>query len=184
MRIAITGGIAEGKSTILAHLERLGATVASADNIAKEILKKESIQTAIGKLAGEESTLAPEKIRLLLSLDDQFRRSLNKLLHPLVIAEIEDSSAQFVEVPLLFETCMHTTFDSIWVAYAGQKVQTERLTQRYPGKDIESLLETQLSSKVRLAFADAVIPTSTDQNSTMLAIEKEVKRWGIPLVVS
>lgn len=184
MRIAVTGGIAEGKSTILTHLESLGASTISADEIARKLLSDEEIQRDISSLAGVNERLEPSKIRLLLSLDDHFRRSLNKLLHPLVLAEIEDSSAMFVEVPLLFETCMHASFDGVWVAYAGRQVQLQRLNQRYPDKDAESILSTQTTGWVRKVFADAIIPTGGELKETLLAIEKEVKRWALPLVVS
>jgi dephospho-CoA kinase len=184
MKIAITGGIAEGKSTVLNHLKSMGATVASADEIAREILRNEDIQVKISNLAGVSEKLEPANIRLLLSLDDGFRRALNKLIHPLVIAEIEDSVAMFVEVPLLLETCMHASFEGVWVTTSGPDIQRQRLRERYPDKDHESIMATQISGSMRRVFADAVIPTGGEMSETLLAVEKEVKRWGLPLVVS
>jgi dephospho-CoA kinase len=184
MRIAITGGIAEGKSEILKYLRSRGANVISADQIAREIMALPATQSAVRDLAEVDEVMDATQLRYLLSIDDHFRRKLNQYIHPKIAAEIEQSTAMFVEIPLLLEACLQVSFDVVWVVTCGIPEQIRRVEVRYPGNDPLEIISTQISSRVRIAFADAVIETDSDLSSTLKRVDEEVKRWGLPLVVS
>ena len=184
MRIAITGGIAEGKSEILKYLQSRGANVISADQIAREIMALPATQSAVRDLAEVDEVVDATQLRYLLSIDDHFRRKLNQYIHPKIAAEIEQSTAMFVEIPLLLEACLQVSFDAVWVVTCGVPEQIRRVEARYPGNDPLEIISTQISSRVRVAFADAVIKTDSDLSSTLKRVDEEVKRWGLPLVVS
>ncbi len=184
MRIALTGGIASGKSTILRYLRELGVQCLSADAVAQDLLWSPNIQREIQSRFSTTEPLSPATIKALLGSSDEDRRAVNHIFHPAVQAEIERSSAVVVEIPLLFETCMHASFDAIWVAFCSRETQTKRLKERYGDEAKFAQFGWQLGSKVGLSFADAVISTEGGRNETYESLLQEAKRWSISLVDS
>jgi dephospho-CoA kinase len=77
MRIAITGGIAEGKSEILKYLRSRGANVISADQIAREIMALPATQSAVRDLAEVDEVMDATQLRYLLSIDRRRNRAIN-----------------------------------------------------------------------------------------------------------
>lgn len=174
--IAVTGGICDGKSTVLQMFEECGALTISADKIARELFQpgKELWERAQNLLAPHQISAPQELTRRqiadLIAVNVLARRQLNHLLHPLIVAEIrqeveraravKSGGALVVEVPLLIEIGMQGEVDRILVAYAGYALQLERLTARISDSEKAALyLQTQLPTSVKVAFADWVIPT-------------------------
>jgi dephospho-CoA kinase len=160
MRIAITGGIAEGKSTVLKGLAEAGYLIASSDTIAREVWERPVVQAEVAALLGTPH-VSREAVRLAVATDPGFRRRLNRITHPRIIAELLATPAQFYEIPLLCETCVQSAFDRVWVVTCGLGTQLQRLAERL-GSEVEArlFLQTQLSSEVKLAFADLVVRTN------------------------
>ena len=78
---------------------------------------------------------------------------------------------EFLEIPLLVETCTHTLFDEVWVVACGGEIQRQRMRERgLNDDDIELILATQLSSRVKQAFSTAVIRT----NDTLDSVHSQV----------
>jgi dephospho-CoA kinase len=184
MRIAVTGGIASGKSTILQMLRKRGIFTLSADALAKDVLWDESVQDRLMSRFESEEPVSGVVLKSLLMQGNENRRAINRIMHPAIVSQIEASSATFIEVPLLFETCLQTSFDAIWVASCAKEVQISRLRARYGEKANFDQISWQLDSKVARAFADAVIDTSVSQAETLGSLLQEGKSWGIELVVS
>src|SRR5579872_1266297 len=129
-RVGVTGGIAEGKSTVLRYLREAGYSVASADDIARKVSAEPDVRAQIGRLAGLTSDFTTAELRHHLMSDIGLRRALNAALHPRIIAELRATSADFVEVPLLIETAIQSSFDEIWVVTCGAEEQVARLNLR------------------------------------------------------
>ncbi len=165
MRIAITGGICEGKSTVLEWLREDGWAVCSSDSVAAEIFARAEINREIARLAGLAHPVEPGALRAAILGSAEVRRSVNRFLHPLITPLILSASGvpgtTFVEVPLLIETCLQPRFDEVWVVTCGLREQRRRLLERYRDKVlVERVLSTQLPSLARLAFADRIVRTN------------------------
>jgi len=184
MRIAVTGGIASGKSTILQMLQEWGISTISGDAIARDVLWSPDVQAQLMERFSSTESVSPLMLRDLMSQGDDCRRAVNHIMHPAVAAEMAVSTARVFEVPLLFETCLNVSFDAIWVAFCRPETQSKRLQERY-GKVIQfDPVSWQLDSKVLLSFADSVISTDGSTTETFESLLQEAKRWDLPLVVS
>ncbi|MEI8283112.1 MAG: dephospho-CoA kinase [Armatimonadota bacterium] len=184
MRIAITGGIASGKSTLLQMLRERGISTLSADALAGDVLWENDVQAQLMAHFKTIEPVSPVVLKSLLSQSDENRRAVNRILHPAIAEEMERSSAVVVEVPLLFETCLHVTFQSIWVTTCTKQTQIDRLRARYGNAANLEQISWQLDSKVAISFADSVIPTDGDHAETLATLLQEAKRWGVSLAVS
>jgi dephospho-CoA kinase len=158
-RIAITGGIAEGKSTVIAQLRSMGFPTCSADEIVRPLLQTPEVETRIASLTGLPIPL--DRRAVLRSIVDSasIRRSVNRVLHGPVAEAISRSDAIFYEIPLLVETCLQASFDQIWVVTCGESEQVRRLRERY-GVGWEALIASQLPSRAKLPFGDVTIRTN------------------------
>lgn len=172
MKVALTGGIAEGKSTILARLASSGVAVESADRLAREVFELPEVNDAIADLVGVSSPIAPARLRAALMVDPSIRRSVNALMHEPIVERVETSSATVIEVPLLFESCLQSRFQYVLVAACGREIQRLRLAERYGAEvDFEAILASQLPSEVKVAFADHVIRTDQPIESVHMNID-------------
>lgn len=184
MRIAVTGGIAEGKSTLLKLLSGMGFECTSADAAARDIFYEPEVQSELMGLLGVESEVSPTLLRTMIGRDHELRREVNFLLHPRVIELLLQQSAVFIEIPLLIETCLQSKFDAIWVVKCSPETKLERLKNRgikEPGNDLD---QVQFEPAARLAFADCVFNTDLSIAQTAEQLKKEVKSYGFSPVVS
>jgi dephospho-CoA kinase len=160
MKIAITGGIATGKSTLLRALAEMGHSVASADDIARQLFGLPEFQADLGRLLGASLPIDASAVRAGIGADPQIRKVVNRLFHGPIMTKLFASPAVFCEIPLLLEVCAQELFDQVWVVTCAPQVQTERLMARYGSDvDVSGILEAQLPSSVRVAFADRIIRT-------------------------
>lgn len=176
--IALTGGIASGKSTIAARLARHGAVVVDADALVKEVQQPGSpvlaqIAEAFGSdVIDAEGALDRAAVGAIVFSDPAELARLNRIVHPAVRAESARRFAQafsrdpaavvVYDVPLLVEARVDDPWDLIVVAHAPAPIRAERL-MHYRGMspaEAESRLASQVSDARRLEVADVVIDTS------------------------
>ena len=175
MRIAITGGIAEGKSTVLRMLADLGFAVASSDEFARTVFQSEDVQSELRSLLGAQEPVTRDLIRAAIQSSAEIRRSVNRIMHPRIRHLNENSDATFFEVPLLIETCLQGKYDRVWVVTCGQAEQERRLRVRYgPELSFEKLVATQVSARVRLAFADRIFRTNEPVDAVLQSLSAAV----------
>ena len=161
-RIGLTGGVAEGKSTVLGYLRQAGLRTASADAEAREVFIGHERELA--ELLQRPLPLDRAEMRTRMTADKDLRRSINRLMHRLVVERLAGLRADVVEVPLLIETCMMSLFDEIWVVTCGPEEQLKRLAARLGSADeARRLIATQLPTRVKCVFANEVI--RTDQSA-------------------
>ena len=166
MRVAITGGIAEGKSTVLGYLRESGARTASADDAAREVFADASMQNRIAKLSGLRAPIDRETLRAAIAERPELRRELNLLMHGPILTRLMQSDALFVEIPLLIEACLQARFDRVWVVTCGRQEQLRRLAERLGGEPAAlEMLETQLRTESKVPFADRIIRTNQAEPS-------------------
>jgi dephospho-CoA kinase len=184
MRIAITGGIASGKSTLIKMLRDRGISTLSADALAGDVLWEKDVQAQLMSYFSTSEPVTPVVLKTLLSQGDENRRAINRIMHPIIAEQLNQTTALAIEVPLLFETCLQVNFQSIWVASCSREAQLSRLQERYGNTASFGQISWQLDSKVALSFADSIIKTDVSLDESLETLLQEAKRWGITLAVS
>lgn len=182
--IALTGGIASGKSTIARRLAEHGAVVVDADQIVRDVQQPGSaVLQRIAEVFGTE-VITPDGALDRAALgsrvfgDPEQLARLNAIVHPAVRAESqrrfeaaidEDPSAVVVyDVPLLVEARVDDPWDLIVVAHAPAEVRRRRLVE-LRGLDERSArerIDAQVSDDERRAVADVVIDTGGSLDET------------------
>ncbi|WP_448720671.1 dephospho-CoA kinase [Microbacterium natoriense] len=187
--IALTGGIASGKSTIARRLAERGAVIVDADALVREVqapgtpvlrrIEKEfgaDVIAADGSLdraaLGQKAFGDPERLAVL-----------NRIVHPAVRAEsqrrfdealLDDPEAVVVyDVPLLVEARVDDPWDLVVVAHAPASVRLRRLIE-LRGMDeaaAQARIDAQVPDDRRLAIADAVIDTGGTVASTLEQVD-------------
>lgn len=176
LRLAVTGGIAEGKSTVVSYLADLGLTTISADDVARRVLAEPDMQRRVGERFGLEVPLQRGALREVIASDHAARRDLNRLMHPAILSRLEVSGAQVVEVPLLIESALLRLAPRIWVVTCGPTEQRRRLIERVGEPELaERLIRGQLPSRAKLPFADAIVRTDSP-TSIVLTVVRELAR--------
>ena len=123
IKVAVTGGIGSGKSTLCQHFKSLGFPVISADEQAAKGLKTNSpIYPDILKLFPTNQELQPKKIAEEIFSKPLLKKSFEQIMHPYIFQCIKDEEEYllkqnhriiFYEIPLLFETNMSYHFNYI-----------------------------------------------------------------------
>ncbi|WP_341974398.1 dephospho-CoA kinase [Microbacterium sp. LWO13-1.2] len=176
--IALTGGIASGKSTIARRLADHGAIIVDADQIVRDVQAPGSpVLQQIAEAFGDgvitaEGALDRASLGAKVFGDPELLARLNGIVHPAVRAESQrrfeeaqaaDSSAVVVyDVPLLVEARVDDPWDLIVVAHAPVAERLRRLVE-LRGMDERSAqerIDAQVSDDRRLAIADVVIDTA------------------------
>lgn len=186
-RIAITGGVAEGKTTVLQMFAALGATTLSSDSIAATLLLpgtdlwRQVIQEFGQAITTADGSLARERLAQLAFSEVRVRRRLNRLMHPAVVRALEthleamprDLPLVFVEVPLLIEVALQGWFDGVIVVQATPSLQRRRLFERgLPHSRVRQILQAQLPTRCKVAFADWVIRTHRSLESVQGQVQR------------
>ncbi|MBO9627025.1 MAG: dephospho-CoA kinase [Microbacterium sp.] len=187
--IALTGGIASGKSTIARRLASHGAVIVDADQIVRDVQAPGgAVLDAIAEEFGADVISdAGELDRAALGAKvfgapDRLA-ALNALVHPAVRAEsqrrfeaafAEDADAVVVyDVPLLVEARVDDPWDLIVVAYAPASVRLRRLVE-LRGLDeasAQARIDAQVPDERRLAIADEVIDTAGSEADTLAQVD-------------
>jgi dephospho-CoA kinase len=134
MRIALTGGIACGKSLLAKYLNELGVETIDADDIVHELIPEDERRRIAAKVFA----------------DPQARRELEARIHPLVKARIDEflaaNSGAIAVIPLLFEVHWDSEYDIICTVAASEENQMNRMTamRGYSRQDAENRLRAQL----------------------------------------
>nr|WP_274635757.1 dephospho-CoA kinase [Microbacterium bovistercoris] len=176
--IAVTGGIASGKSTIARRLAAHGAVVVDADALVREVqqpgspvLDRIAAEFGVGMLREDGSLDRAALGARVFGHPDRIAR-LNAIVHPAVAAESQRRFAQaraadpdavvVYDVPLLVEARGTGEWDLVVVAHAPAEIRQRRLVElRGMGADdARARIASQATDAQRLAVADVVIDTS------------------------
>jgi dephospho-CoA kinase len=143
--IGLTGGIASGKSSVAALLERLGAPVIDADQLAREVVEPgESALAQIAESFGQQvlnpdGTLNRAALGEVVFADPAKRRLLESITHPAIRQRAEEKLARlkaagaktaFYVAPLLIEAGITSRVHEVWVVYLDHETQLARLMAR------------------------------------------------------
>lgn len=177
MKIAVTGGIATGKSTVSRLLAKcLGADVIDADLICRDLLINgqpgwHGVRQAWGeRFMDTKGRIDRVLLRNTIFADDAVRLGLEQILHPLVRTEIDKAALQkkligedlLVEIPLLFETGWQDDFDWIVTIFATENRCVQRIVARdkVTKENAKRILAVQMPLVCKALLADSVIDNS------------------------
>ncbi len=186
LKVALTGGIATGKSYVLWRLKSRGVPVIDADDIVHEMLGPgSSTASAIAAHIGrgflkpdgsvDRSLLAAKVFR-----EPSTRRQIEAMIHPHVYDVIRkwfnmlDGPLGVASIPLLYETHREQDFDVVVVTMCPPEVQLERLLSREGMSEEEALqrIAAQMPAKEKAARGNFVIQTGGTKPETDSQVEE------------
>ncbi len=170
-RVALTGGIASGKSTVADQFAALGVPVIDTDVIAREVV--EPGQPALAEVVATFGTgvldasgrIDRRRMREHIFADPDARRRLEAILHPAIRAEMARQSLaaagpyQVLVIPLLAEGGRRDHVDRVLLVDVPEELQIERLVMRdgVTHEQAQASLKAQATRAARLTLADDVI---------------------------
>lgn len=154
MKIAITGGIGSGKSTVSNIIKEEGYVVFSCDAIYAELLCDKSFADSLADVFGAEifldGILNRKKLSDIVFNDVSALQKLNELSHPAVIkraiGKMEGLPLSFCEVPLLFENGYENMFDGIIVVLRDTKKRINSVIKR------DNLSVEEIEARIKAQF--------------------------------
>jgi len=188
--VALTGGIASGKSVVAGILEELGCYIHHADEAAHQLMEPgkpawKEIASHFGeKILSKDRTINRSRLGKIIFKDEKERHFLNKLIHPLVLEEkkkaikkIEEEGRHTIfisEAALTIEAGFSGFFDKVIVVYCKKEVQIERIMKRDQVNRAEAIkkLKSQMEPAKKLEYADYIINTSGPFKSTVEETER------------
>ena len=189
-KIAITGNLGTGKTTILKILQDLGFSTFSCDEAVKELYEDLDVKEGIVKIFGKEileteGEINKKRILEKILKDQELKKRLENILHPLVkekflefIKENEKEKVIFAEVPLLFEVGWESLFDEIWVVSCSEKTQKERIAKKGLEENIGSeILKFQLPLKEKEKRAHKIVFSEKDIKELKEEIKEMLKEY-------
>ena len=176
LKIALTGGIGSGKSTVAERFAGHGVPVIDADLIARTLVQpdqpayREIVAVFGSSIVTPEGRLDRGRLRAIVFSDPAGRRRLESILHPRVYATMERQAADLnasyglLVIPLLVETGQLKLADRILVVDLPEVEQIRRVCRRdgLSEAEVRSILQAQADRAARLAVADDVIDNSRD----------------------
>jgi dephospho-CoA kinase len=175
-RVALTGGIASGKSTVANLFAALGITIIDTDLLAREVVAPGTALLAEiaahfgADILAANGGLDRRKLRERVFADAGERRWLEGRTHPAIRVLTDQRSSVapgpycLVAIPLLVETQGASRFDRVLVVDCEPQLQIARLMARdgLTREAAEKILLAQASREQRLAVADDVLRNDGD----------------------
>ncbi len=190
IRVALTGGIASGKSHVLRSLARRGVPTVDADRLAHEALAPSTPAAAAvearfgGGIVDGEGKIDRRALAAIVFRDRDARLALEAIVHPAVYDAIgrwlaslpADTPFAVADIPLLYETGHDTDFDTVIVAACTPEEQLRRAMARdaLSHEEASTRLAAQWPIDEKVRRADHVIWTTGTFEETEGQIEKVV----------
>ena len=170
IKVAITGGIGTGKTTISSMFSDKGIPVFNSDEIAKEIMNTDSllkneIVTAFGDKAYDKNKLNKEYLSDVVFNNEILLKKINSIVHPYVAEEfnswIQEQNSKYIiyESAIIFENQAEDFFDKIICVTASEEEVISRIMKRndFSVDKIKSIINKQLPNDAKVQKSDYVI---------------------------
>ena len=184
--IALTGGIATGKSTVSNLFMMHGFLTIDADEIAHKILDENSQNIALmfgQKYVSNHKVLRKELGNLIFNNKDE-KLKLEKFIHPLIKEEIIKKAKVFeannkpylIDIPLFFENRNYDIQKSI-VVYTPKDIQIQRLIKRDNStyEEAKARIDNQMDIEDKKALGSYIIDNSGDLSNLIVEVERVKK---------
>lgn len=185
--IALTGGIATGKSTVASLLSLNGMRVIDADTISHEILDASSswVKEEFGEEYLKGSKVDRTKLGTLVFSNSESKTKLEEFLHPKIRDEIEQRSIKqdkfkfpyLIDIPLFFENGAYNIKESV-VVYTPSNIQLERFMKRngYSKEESQRRINSQMSIEDKRDRATWIIDNSKNLKHLQQEVEEFVEK--------
>ncbi len=189
-KVALTGSIAMGKSTVAGMLRDAGVAVFDADATVHQLYSEggEAVALIADAFPGAvvDNRVDRTKLSAIVLSDPEAIKRLEQIVHPLVHREqdrfleqaMTDAALLVVfDIPLLFEGGREGEFDAVMVVSAPAKLQRERALARdgMSVEKFEAILARQVPDAVKRSKADIIIPTGTSLDETRKAVNTAIE---------
>ena len=192
--IGLTGGIASGKSTVIQYIRYQGYPVIDADKLGHKVLEpgNPGYSKVVEKFGAGILNKDKSVNRLILGgivfSDPSKLQALNEISHPLIaemvmkefesIVSDDSKGIVFLEAALLIEANWYNMCHHIWVVTLEMVEERRRLQKRDDLSESEarSRLESQLTAKERLAFADVVLDNNGSREDLLSQTQSALER--------
>jgi dephospho-CoA kinase len=191
-RIALTGGIATGKSYVANKIKEAGVPMVDADVLAREVVAPgtpglAAVRRRFGPDAvRRDGTMDRVRIAQIVFKDKRARLDLEAIIHPAVQKAIDEFFATLpkrtpfavADIPLLFETGRDNQFNAVVVVACPRELQLQRLMERnkLSKDDAERRLNAQLPIDQKVKKATHVIRTEGTFEDTDRQVADLIKK--------
>ena len=191
-RIALTGGIATGKSYVAGKIREAGVPIVDADVLSREVVAAgtpglAAVRRRFGPDAvRRDGTMDRVRIAQIVFKDKRARLDLEAIIHPAVQKAIDEFFATLpkrtpfavADIPLLFETGRENQFNAVVVVACPRELQLQRLMERnkLSKEDAERRVNSQLPIDQKVKKATHVIRTEGTFEETDAQVADLIKK--------
>ncbi|HSW86571.1 MAG TPA: dephospho-CoA kinase [Rhabdochlamydiaceae bacterium] len=178
-KVAVTGGLASGKTSVCRILESCGAYVISADQVVHKLLSPnhvigQQVISLLGSDVSSEKQIDRSKVAEIVFSNPEKLQALENLIHPAVLDEIERCYQEIskeknyplfiAEIPLLYESESENMFDAVISVIADESVCKERFQKStgYSASEFNRRMARQHHPEQKAAAADYVLFNNGD----------------------
>lgn len=191
LKVALTGGIATGKSYVLHRLQQLGVPCIDSDELAHGVMASgteasAAIAERFGDVLAADGSVDRQKLGPIVFADSVARRDLEAIVHPAVYRAIAAALRAFeriggtplavVDIPLLYETGHAQEFDVVIATVCPPETQLARLRERGLTEEAaRQRVVAQLPAEEKARRADYVIHTGGSFEDTNVRTEQVLR---------
>ena len=189
LKVALTGGIASGKSLVSDLLEIHGCHIVDLDVISREVVLpgteglNELVESFGDSILLSDGSLDRKNLRDVLYKKGRNRAKIEQILHPKILQKMKSSMQSFKEgvmvvvIPLLVEKELWGPFDRAVVVDCHVDTQIKRLTERenIDNAKAQTMLMAQASREQRVQLSDHLPTDIIDNNSKISDLKESVE---------
>jgi dephospho-CoA kinase len=190
MLVALTGGVATGKSTVAEIFRTLGAVIIDFDILARTVVEpgKKPYELITGffgeEILNPDKTISRKRLSAIVFNDQVKRKRLESFTHPYIWDEFTILAGKAASrnkkaiilgvIPLLIEGGMDDLFSKVILVYSSPETQLNRLMKRdsITRERAQKILDAQMPIDQKISHANFVI----NNNNTILEADKEVRQ--------
>ncbi len=190
LKIALTGGIACGKSQMAQIFAKLGADVIRLDDISKQVTTpgsdglRELVGTFGKRILNQDDSLNRQVLRTLLLENENNKNHIEVILHPKILKIMQEwqknskKILNIVEIPLLMERKLAYLFDRAIILTCNEKKQLKRLKNRasIDEKQAKKMISIQTSHENRLKISAELPCDIIENNDTLADLKKQTQQ--------
>jgi dephospho-CoA kinase len=193
MKIGLTGGVGVGKSTVAALLEKRGARIIDADQLAREVVQPGTggLEAVVARFGGRvvspDGRLDRAALAEIVFADPAARADLNAIVHPLVrqrarklMADAPPGTVVVYDVPLLVESKLADDFDAVVVVEAPHELRIARLIERGLSEaQARARMASQATDAQRRAIANHVLINDGSTEALAAKVDELWEKLGL-----